>query len=66
MIRLEEIDNIYQNGSKCINTVVALENIIRFAEGSKLYETYEILDTDYHRYVTDINVNAYFEKEFSI
>ena len=65
MIRLEEIDNTYRNRSKYIDTVAASENIIRFLEGSKLYETYKILDTDYYGYVIDINLNAYFEEEFS-
>ena len=65
MIRLDEIDNTHWKRLKCINTVVVLENIIRFVEGSKLCETYEILDTNYCGYVIDINLNDYFDKEFS-
>jgi len=65
MIRVEEMDNTYWNGSKCIDIVAVLENSIRFVEGSKLCETYEILDTDYCWYVIDINLNDYFNEEFS-
>ena len=38
---------------------------MRFVEGSKLCETNEILDTDHWGYVIDINLNDYFEEEFS-
>ena len=65
MIRLDEMNNAHRNRSKYIDTVAVLENIIRFVEGSKLYETYEILDTDYHGYVIDVILNAYFEEDFS-
>ena len=59
------MDNTYRNRLKCINSVAVSENIMRFLEGSKLCETYEILDTDHRRYIIDININGYFNKEFS-
>ena len=59
------MDNTYWNRLKYIDTVVVLENIIRFVEGSKLCETYEILDIDHYRYMIDVNLIAYFKEEFS-
>ena len=59
------MNNTYWNGSKYIVTVAVSDNIIRFVEGSKLCKTYEILDTDHHGYVIDINLSTYFEEEFS-
>ena len=45
--------------------LVVSENILQFVEGSKLYKTNKILDTDHRRYVIDVNFSEYFEEEFS-
>ena len=59
------MDNTYQNRLKCIDTVLASNNILCFVKGSKLCEINEILDIDYQRYVIDMNFGTYFEEEFS-
>ena len=56
---------MHWNRSKCFDIVAVSENIIRFVKGSKLYKTYKKFETDYCRYIIDINLNTYFEEEFS-
>ena len=41
--------------------VTVSENILRFIEGSELYKTNEILDTDHKGYVININFSVYFK-----
>ena len=60
-IELDEMDNTYRDGSKCIDTIAASESILSFVEGCRLYEINEILDTDHHRYVVDIDLKEYFD-----
>ena len=59
------MDNTYRDGSKYIDTITASESILSFIEGCRLYKVNEILDTDHHRYVVDIDLKEYFDQEFS-
>ena len=59
------MDNTYRDGSKYIDTIAALDSILSFIEGCRLYKVNEILDTDHRRYVVDIDLKEYFDQEFS-
>ena len=66
MIDINELDNTHKNGTKCIDTVAATDNILSFVEGCILCETNKILNTDHRGYMVGINFNNYFEEDFSI
>ena len=55
------MDNIYWDGSKCIDTIAVSDSILAFVEGYKVYKVNEILDTDHQGYIIDINLIEYFK-----
>ena len=61
----KSLDHIYRDGSKCIDSIIATSNILRYIEGSTLLEIDEIIDIDHRAYLIDINLSQYFEEEFS-
>ena len=49
------LDYTYQDRLKCIDSIVATPNIMRYVEGSKLFEIDVIVDTDHRSYVINVN-----------
>ena len=65
-ININKLDNTYKNRKKYIDTIATLDNIMSFAEGCTLCKTNEIIDTDHRRHIVDIDLNAYFDEDFSM
>ena len=63
---MSELDNTHKNGTKCIDAIAASDNIMSFIEGCILCETNEIIDTNYRGYMVDIDLNTYFDEDFSM
>ena len=40
------MDHMHIGGIKCIDSIAAIANIANFIEGSKLYKTNKIMNTD--------------------
>ena len=56
MIELEDLDYVFIARSKYIDSIAASYNLIEFVEGSQLYNTNKIINTDYRSYMIDINI----------
>ena len=56
---------MYKRGSRLIDTIAATTGIMQVIEGCKLIETNEIVISDYHTYIIDVNLSNYFEEYFS-
>ena len=54
------MDNRYIIGSKPINTIIVILNIIEYIEEYKLFEANEIIITNHWSYIVDINFERYF------
>ena len=50
---------------KCINSIAVTPNLKKHIEGRILFETNEISNTDDRLHVIDVNLEAYFQEEFS-
>ena len=61
MIELEDLDYAFIAESKCIDSIAASYNLMKFVEGSQLHDTNEIINIDYRSYVIDMNIDLYFE-----
>ena len=62
---VKELDHMHSRGTKCVDSLVATPNIRKHTEGSRMFETSEIMITDHRAYRVDINLEEYFQKEFS-
>ena len=56
MIELENLNYTFIVGSKWIDSIAISYDLIEFVEGSKLYKTNVIINTDYRSYVIDLNI----------
>jgi hypothetical protein len=56
MIEVTNLDSAHIVGSRCIDSIAVSYNLIEFVEGSKLYETNKIINTDNRSYVIDLNI----------
>ena len=65
MLELQEIDHTYCDRAKYINSLAVSDRIIPFLEGLALYEINEIMRSDHRSYVIDLNLEVYFEEQFS-
>ena len=59
------MDHIYRDRLKYIDIIAALDSIMSYIEGCIICERNEILDIDYRGNIVNIDLNAYFEDEFS-
>jgi len=64
-IALEEMDRTCINGNNPIDTFAVSEGLIEYVEGVKLVPHNEIVNSDHRAYIVDINIEEYFEDEFS-
>ena len=60
-----EMDKTFMRGSKAINTLTVSEGLFKFIEGSKLQSHNKIIPSDYRFYIVDIDLEDYFNEEFS-
>ena len=58
-------DGTFENGSKCIDIVLASEGMLEIVEGKKLIEWNKIIDYDHRDFLKDINLKEYFDEEFN-
>jgi len=54
------MDLTQKRGSKSIDSVAVLENLMTYIEGYKLLETNEVISTDHRLFIIDINLEDYF------
>ena len=59
------MDKTFINGSNLIDTFAISEGLMEYIEGVKLVAHNEIVNTDHRAYIVDINIEEYFEDEFS-
>ena len=52
-------------GTKCIDSIAFTPNLRKHIEGSRLFETNEIVNTDHRSYVVDTHLEECFQEEFS-
>ena len=64
-VPLNELDKTFIYGSSAIDSVVVSERLMEFVEGSLLVSNNEIVNTDHRAYIIDINLEDYFNEEFS-
>ena len=64
-VEVEDLDRIFRQGSRSIDLITAISNLIQYVEGSKLLEINEVVNTDHHSYLINTNLEMYFDKEFS-
>ena len=62
---VKELDHMHSRGTTCVDSLVATPNIRKHTEGSRMFETSEIMITDHIACGVDINLEEYFQKEFS-
>ena len=58
----KELDHTHIRGTKYIDSIVATPRIRKNLEGSRLFETNEIMNADNLSYVIDINLEDFFKK----
>ena len=59
------LDYTYKDGSKCINSIAAIYNILNYIKDSAVLEINSIFNTDHRVSLVDINIAEYFEDNFS-
>ena len=59
------MDHIHVRGQKGIDSIDVTPNLRNHIEGSKLFETDEIVNTNHQQYVVNINLEEFFQEEFS-
>ena len=59
-IEFLEINNTYITGSKLIDSIIVSLNVIDYIKGYKLLKANEIIITNHHSYIVDINFKRYF------
>ena len=59
------MDHTHSRGSKCIDSIAVTPSVRNHMEGSRLFETNEIENTDHRSYAVDINLEEHFQEEFS-
>ena len=59
-INLYQINIAYQTGSRPIDTIAPIPNIIECIEGNALFKVNKVIITDYRVYMIDINFKKYF------
>ena len=64
-IPLASLDRTHVHGSNPIDTFAASEGLIDYVEGVKLVPHNEIVNSDHRAYIVDVNVEEYFNDEFS-
>ena len=62
VIEVANLDSVH-TGSKHIDSIAVSHDFIEFSEGSKSYETNEIINADHRFHITDLNIEKYFEIE---
>ena len=65
LILESELDKTHIRGSKCINSITGIQNLLDFVEGLKLLEASDITITGYRAILIDINFDSYFEEIIS-
>ena len=60
-----KMDNIHITGSKPIDMMAVIPNIIEYIEKYKLYEANKIIITNHLSYMVDINFERYFQAQLS-
>ena len=56
---------IYGHGSKCIDFVLRIEGVMKIVNMIELIECNEIVDSGHRGYLTDINLEAWFEEKIN-
>ena len=64
-ITFEVMDKTYIRGSKYIDLIAVLSELIEFIDNCILVETNNIIITNYWACITEINISEYFNKMFS-
>ena len=62
---LDQLDKTCVRGSSAIDSVVMSEGLLDFVEELLLVSNNEIINTDHRACIVDINLEEYFNKEFS-
>lgn len=65
-IGLSQLDRTYIRGSAPIDSIALSNGIMEYVEGVKLFHQNEFVITDHRSYVIDINIQDYFDDEFSM
>ena len=55
----------YVEVGKCTDLIANILNILQYIEKSKLFETDEVINANYRVCVINVNLEMYFDKEFS-
>ena len=58
-------DGTFECGTKCTDHVLVSEGMSNVVEGIELIEYNEIVDSEHHRCLTDLNLEACFEEDFN-
>ena len=61
-IDINNLDNTYKKGSKCIDSIVVLHRLLNYIKESRLFDVDEITLIDYRAYVIDLNLEQYFSE----
>jgi len=64
-IPLKDLDPTNIKGTKPIDSIAVTSRIIKFVEGVKLLYNNDIVMSDHRVYVMDLNVEEYFQDQFS-
>jgi len=59
-IEINELDNTYKVGSKCIDLIAVSHGLISYIEGSRIFDVDEIILINYQAYAIDIKLEQYF------
>ena len=62
----QPLDSTHINGSKCIDSIAMTVNLIDFVEESILLESCEIIPSNHHGYIIDLNLEDYFEESLTV
>jgi len=64
-IELNDMDKTYINGRFQIDSIAASNGIMNYIEGCQVVDNNEIIHTDHRGYVIDVNLQEYFDDNFS-
>jgi len=61
----ETLDSTYKHGSKQIDSIAATNGIMNYIEGCRLMNYNEIVESDHRAFMIDVDIEEYFNDEFS-
>jgi len=62
----QPLDSTHINSSKYIDSIAMTVNLIDFVEESILLESCEIIPSNHHRYIIDLNLEDYFKESLTV